>query len=376
MKVFHCDHCGHLLFFENTHCVRCGQLVAYLPDLAIVGSLDRNLVHGNDQSDDQNGDRENVRTSDLPDTWCSPLKAAAGRTYRLCRNYAQEQVCNWAVVAEESNSLCISCRLTRVIPDLDQSENRQAWYRLEVAKRRLIFTLLQLRLPIVSRDDDPERGLAFEFKGDALDTGPVLTGHATGVITINVAEADDAERERRRTSLHEPYRALAGHLRHESGHYYWDRLIADCGAFEGFREIVGDERADYGAALQIYYAEGAPADWQDRFISAYASAHPLEDWAETWTHYLHMVDTVETAAACGVSLQPRRSDEPSLRRMPTVAPEDTTFEQLIDSWFPVTYVLNELNRGLGLSDPYPFVWSAPAIDKLRFVHDIVRHART
>lgn len=357
MKVFHCDHCGHLLFFENTHCVRCGQLVAYLPDLALVGSLD--------QDNDQAG------------TWRSPLEAAAGRTYRLCRNYADEQVCNWAVLTEDSSPLCVSCRLTRVIPDLEKSEHRQAWYRLEVAKRRLIFTLLQLGLPIVSREEDPDRGLAFEFKGDAANSGVVLTGHATGVITVNVAEADDAERERRRTSLHEPYRTLTGHLRHESGHYYWDRLIKDRGACEGFREVFGDDRSDYDAALKTYYAEGPRTDWQDEFISAYASAHPLEDWAETWSHYLHMVDTVETAGTCGISLQPRRSDEPSLSRVPAfVASDDAPFEQLIDSWFPVTYMLNNLNRGLGLADAYPFVWSAPAIDKLRYIHEIVRQTRT
>jgi hypothetical protein len=347
-------------------------LVAYLPDLAIVGSLDRTP----DQNNAQNDDRDRASESDLTGTWRSPLKAAAGRTYRLCSNYAQQQICNWAVVGEDSNPLCVSCRLTRVIPDLDQTENRQAWYRLEVAKRRLIFTLLQLRLPIISRDEDPDQGLAFEFKADASDGGAVLTGHSTGVITVNIAEADDAERERRRTALREPYRALAGHLRHESGHYYWDRVIKDGAVLEGFREAFGDERADYNGALQTYYAEGAPADWQERFISAYASAHPLEDWAETWTHYLHMVDTVETAAACGVSLQPRRSDEPSLEQVPSfIVSEDAPFEQLIDSWFPVTYVLNELNRGLGLSDPYPFVWSAAAIDKLRYVHEVVRSAR-
>src|SRR5438876_4234257 len=162
MKVFHCDHCGHLLFFENTHCVRCGQLVAYLPDLAIVGSLD--------QDNDQAG------------TWRSPLEAAAGRTYRLCRNYADEQVCNWAVLADDSSALCASCRLTRVIPDLDKVEHRQAWYRLEVAKRRLIYTLLRLGLPILSREEAPDPGLAFEFKGAAANSDSVLPGHATGVI--------------------------------------------------------------------------------------------------------------------------------------------------------------------------------------------------
>lgn len=362
MKVFHCDHCGHLLFFENTHCVRCGQLVAYLPDLAIVGSLDRDGAPGD--------------VDDGAAVWRSPLEAAAERSYRLCRNYAVEQVCNWAILRNDDNPLCLSCRLTRVIPDLWSAERRQAWYRLEVAKRRLVFTLLRLDLPIVSRDDDPERGLAFEFKSDEPNGAAVLTGHAGGLITINIAEADDAERERRRRSLHEPFRTLAGHFRHESGHYYWDRLIADRGVFHGFRQLFGDERTDYNAALSAYYAGGPLADWQNVYISAYASAHPLEDWAETWSHYLHMLDTLETAAACGITLQPRRADEPSLSRVsPFVVSPDAPFESLIDSWFPVTYVMNNLNRGLGLADAYPFVWSAPAIDKLRYVHQTVRDAR-
>jgi hypothetical protein len=358
MKVFHCDHCSHLLFFENTQCVRCQRLVAYLPDLGLVASLDA------------------VDEAGQADLWRSPLKAAEGRTYRLCRNYTEYQVCNWTVLSEDPNALCVSCRLTRVIPDLIPDGNRQAWYRLEVAKRRLIFTLLQLRLPIVDREADPENGLAFDFKADDPTGQAVLTGHSGGLITVNIAEADDAERERRRVSLHEPYRTLAGHLRHEVGHYYWDRLIGIGGRQESFRSVFGDERPDYGQALQYYYVAGPPADWQHRFISAYASAHPLEDWAETWAHYLHMVDTLEIAAACGISLRPERSDEPSLPRVsPYVMTEDVPFDRLIDSWFPVTYMLNNLNRGMGLADAYPFVWSAPAVEKLRFVHELVQRVR-
>jgi hypothetical protein len=358
MKVFHCDHCSHLLFFENTQCVRCQRLVAYLPDLGLVASLDA------------------VDEAGQADLWRSPLKAAEGRTYRLCRNYTEHQVCNWTVLSEDPNALCVSCRLTRVIPDLIPDGNRQAWYRLEVAKRRLIFTLLQLRLPIVDREGDPENGLAFDFKADDPTGQAVLTGHSSGLITVNIAEADDAERERRRVSLHEPYRTLAGHLRHEVGHYYWDRLIGIGGRQESFRSVFGDERPDYGQALQYYYVAGPPADWQHRFISAYASAHPLEDWAETWAHYLHMVDTLEIAAACGISLRPERSDEPSLPRVsPYVMTEDVPFDRLIDSWFPVTYMLNNLNRGMGLADAYPFVWSAPAVEKLRFVHELVQRVR-
>jgi hypothetical protein len=351
MKVFHCDHCGQLVFFENTGCVGCGHQLAYLPDLAVVGSLDAA------------GDG----------TWQSPLRRAEGRRYRLCRRYAEEQVCNWAVSADDPNPLCLSCRLTSAVPDTTTGVAKVAWYRLEVAKRRLVFTLLSLGLPVLTRDEDPEGGLAFAFKADAPDGSPVLTGHANGVITINVAEADDAERERRRQRVHEPYRTLLGHVRHESGHYYWDRLIRNGPRLDDFRALFGDEQIDYAEALRVHYAIGAPVDWQQRFVSAYASAHPWEDWAETWAHYLHLVDTLETAAACGLSLRPRRADEPSLDAVPdTVGTADVGFDRMLERWFPVTYVLNNLNRGLGLADAYPFVLAPPAVEKLRFVHDVVR----
>ena len=215
-------------------------------------------------------------------------------------------------------------------------------------------------------------GLTFEFLADVDPQTPVMTGHADGLITVNIAEADDAERERRRTTMHEPYRTLLGHMRHESGHYYWDLLIASTSAIDEFRSIFGDERTDYAAALSTYYDHGAPAGWQERFVSAYASSHPWEDWAETWAQYLHMVDTLETAAASGLSLTPRRRDEPTARTIPhPISPRPADFTALIDSWFPLTYVLNNLNRGLGHPDAYPFVLSPSAIAKLKFVDDLV-----
>ena len=352
MKVFHCDHCAHLLFFENTACVQCGHKLAYLPDLADLGSLE--------PADDG--------------LWRSPLPAAEGRSYRLCRNYSDMDVCNWAIVSEDPDPLCVSCRLTRLIPDVSLPAAKMAWYRLEVAKRRLVFTLEELGLPLGPGTHTGDPGLAFEFKADPIDPSAprVMTGHAAGVITVNIAEADDAERERRRAAVHEPYRTLLGHMRHESGHYYWGRLIKEEGPLEGFRQLFGDERADYAAALRTHYELGPPGDWPSRFVSSYASSHPWEDWAETWAHYLHMFDTLETAAACGLSLSPRRADEPTLENVPAVAGgRRQPFERVIDSWFPLTYALNNLNRGLGLPDGYPFVLSTPAVDKLRFVHDII-----
>ena len=354
MQVFHCDHCQQLIFFENTQCVNCHHPLAYLPDLGVVGSLDPAGEH----------------------LWRSPLPQTQGRHYRLCENYTQENVCNWALPAADPAPLCQACRLTRVIPDLSQPGNKEAWYKLEVAKRRLLYSLLQLGCPVTNKTDDPEHGLAYEFltAPETPGAAPVLTGHAHGVITVNVAEADDAERERRRRQLHEPYRTLLGHFRHEVGHYYWDRLVQDRLRLAPFRAVFGDERADYRQALQAYYHQGPPADWQQRCVSAYASAHPWEDWAETWAHYLHMTDTLETAAACGLSLRPRRADEPALQAASVPSGGSGSFDQLIDNWFPLTYVLNNLNRGLGLPDGYPFVLSTPAIDKLRFVHETIRAA--
>jgi len=348
MRIFHCDHCQNLVFFENISCLKCGHALAYLPDVHDLGSLDP-----------------------IGDNLWQSRAALGSKKYRLCENYTRENVCNWAIPADDPHPLCQSCRLTRVIPDLNQAGSKEAWYRLEVAKRRLVYSLSNLALPLLNRDDDPDHGLAFEFLADVPDAeGPVLTGHANGVITINLAEANDAEREKRRLAMHEPYRTLLGHFRHEIGHYYWYRLLQSTNRLDAFRELFGDDRADYAAALQNHYEQGAPPDWQSRFISAYASSHPWEDWAETWAHYLHMTDTLETAAASGLSLKPKRKDEPALKADPKLS-KRSVFDQMIADWFPLTYVLNNLNRGLGLADGYPFVLSEPVVEKLRFIHDTI-----
>jgi hypothetical protein len=340
VKTFHCERCSHVLFFENTSCVGCDAAVGFSPD----GMSMRIYGHGT--------------------------------AFRACRNYAWQQVCNWLLPADSPDELCRSCALTTVIPDLDEPGNHDAWYRLETAKRRLIYTLLWLGLPLVTRAQDPAQGLAFHFKSEqGMPAGEaVLTGHADGVITVNIAEADDAERERRRVQLHEPYRTLLGHFRHEIGHYYWDRLIRDGMRLRAFRELFGDETQDYGDALQAHYAAGPKPTWQDGFISGYATSHPWEDWAETWAHYLHMVDGLETAGACGLALTPPRPDEPALAATP-LDPARVDFAQLQRDWAALTYVMNNLNRSMGLNDPYPFVLSARTLAKLEFVHRAIGDSR-
>jgi hypothetical protein len=236
----------------------------------------------------------------------------------------------------------------------------------------MVYTLLALGLPVVSKDIDAEQGLAFEFKSD-LHTPkdePVLTGHDEGLITLNVAEADDAEREKRRVQMHEPYRTLLGHFRHEIGHYYWDRLIRDTPRLERYRELFGDESVDYAESLQRHYDQGPSADWNLSYVSTYATSHPWEDWAETWAHYLHMIDSLDTAAACGVKLSPAHKEEPVIKRLPA-DPAHERFDALVKNWFALTYALNNLNRSMGLQDAYPFVLPDPALEKLRFVHEVV-----
>jgi hypothetical protein len=354
MKIFHCGNCDLLVFFENTSCVNCGHALAYLPDETDIATL---LADGDNQ-------------------WRSISRETKGQVHRLCQNYSLENVCNWAVPVDDPNPYCRSCRLTRVIPDLDRKDARLAWIRMETAKRRLIYSLLLLELPLASKLEDPERGLAFEFLADpppgTKDPVRVLTGHDEGVIIINVAEADDAEREKRRHQMHEPYRTILGHFRHEIGHYYWDRLIKDSEPLEEFRALFGDEREDYGEALKRHYKDGPPADWAERFVSTYASTHPWEDWAESWAHYLHIIDTLETAVACGLTLRPKRSDEPSMTPdVSVVGRRPPTFDKILDRWFPLTYVLNNLNRGMGMADAYPFILPTPALDKLRFIHKVI-----
>jgi len=345
MRLFTCQNCGQLLHFENVVCMRCGMTLGFLPEPLTLSALEFR------------GDR-----------WLA--RADAGE-WRQCANLA-EAGCNWMVTVGEA-AFCPACALNRTIPDLDVPGNLERWRALEAAKRRLVYALKRLGVPLESHAEDADAGLAFDFMADAEPGKPVLTGHADGLITINVAEADSAERERRRVELGEPYRTLLGHLRHEVGHYYWDLLVRDGGKIDAGRTIFGDESASYEAALQRHYQTGAPPDWNLGYVSAYATMHPWEDFAETWTHYLHMVDTLDTAASFGLAVDPVVTEEGSASvRFDPYRTHD--FHRLVEAWIPLTVALNSLNRSMGQPDLYPFALSPPAIDKLRFVHELVRDA--
>ena len=364
MKTFSCTHCGQTVFFENTACVNCGSALGFVPELLRIVAFEVTAEGA-----------WNARGMDTPQAW------------RPCHNYAAEQVCNWMVEAADTQALCRSCRYTSIIPALNKPENKAYWLNLEAAKRRLFYSLLELQLPIPDRLADPTNGLVFHFLEDADPKKRVLTGHASGLITMNIAEADDAKREARRTELHEPYRTILGHFRHEIGHFYWDHLIARSNFLDAFRERFGDERADYGAALARHYAEGPAADWQANYISAYATMHPWEDWAECWAHYMHVADALNTAGHWGLSLGAQAVGRTRGGRSSKAAPEAPAqlkgvdadgqpFGQvLVNQWLPLARFLNSMGRSLGRGDFYPFVLPPPVLDKLVFIHDVVCAAR-
>jgi hypothetical protein len=254
-------------------------------------------------------------------------------------------------------------------------ENGVLWGRLESAKRRVVSSLLALDLPLKSRvDQDAERGLAFDFLSSPAEGPRVLTGHDDGIITVNIEEADDSVRERVRQQLREPYRTILGHMRHEVGHYYWDRLIAGSAWLDDFRKLFGDEEQDYAAALERNYQAGPTPGWNQQHVSAYASTHPWEDWAETWAHYLHMVDTLDTAIGFGLDIRKLELEIEPFGREALFRPNDPgakRFLSFLNSWIELTAVLNELSRAMGQPDLYPFALPRPAVAKLHFIHLVV-----
>ncbi len=340
MRTFECE-CGARVFFVNTRCVTCGRELAFLPDRGRMVSLDT--------------EGGVLRCIGLEDA-----------RYRRCANQLEFDVCNWLVPDGEPHQRCQSCRLNRVVPNQGDQANRAPWTEVERSKRHLVYTLNQLGLPVRPKSDDP-RGLAFDILDDRGAEEPVMTGHADGVITLNLREADPVSREAARIALHEGYRTVLGHLRHEVGHYYWDLLVAGTPRHDAFRARFGDERADYVAALRRHYETLAlPGVWQGAFISAYARVHPWEDWAETWAHYLHMVDTLETASHFGLAAGGAKG----------AGETGWQFDALVEQWSELAVALNALNRSMGMPDAYPFTVSDAVKEKLRFVAEVIGGTRT
>jgi len=334
VRTFTCA-CGARLFFENTRCLACNSALGFRPDkLLLVGIRD-------------------------PATGAAETTVADDESFRPCANYVDSGVCNWLVPAASPDALCIACRLNQTIPNLSEPGNRQLWADVESAKRRLIYGLLRLGLTILSKAEEPARGVSFDIKADAGEER-VLTGHNDGLITLNLEEADPAKRERNRQSLKERYRTLLGHFRHEIGHYYWDRLVLEGNRVEAFRQVFGDERDDYAQALERHY-QAPLQDYRVRYITSYASAHPWEDFAETFAHYLHMRDTLETASSFGLSGGSAR----------TAGRDPAGLATLLDDWQGLTVALNALNRSMGLPDAYPFALTPLVEVKLAFVHELL-----
>jgi hypothetical protein len=326
MRSCACGHCGGLVFFENSVCLRCSTPLRFVPDQLTLVAMDQ------------------------------------GRQWFDCANRGLAG-CNW--VAADAGEKCWSCRLTRTRPRDSDAAGLDAFVVAERAKRRALVQLLELGLPGL-------RGgpLAFDLLSSAHR--PVTTGHADGVITIDLAESDDARREARRAQLSEPYRTMLGHLRHELGHYLQPWLLDD-DAWAECRRLFGDERVDYAESLDRHYAEGPPPDWEQRHVSAYAAMHPWEDWAETFAHYLHIRDTLQTAGEYGVVVGGPRAVQ-SDDSLTTVAPADAGdagFDAIIESWLPLTYALNAISRSIGRDDLYPFALAPAVVTKLAFVHDRV-----
>ena len=283
--------------------------------------------------------------------------------------------CNWLAAEGDANGLCLSCRLTRTRPSDDDRPALEAFVRAEGAKRRLVYELLDLGLPVLPWMDDVANGLAVDLLSSRDQ--PVITGHADGVITIDLAEANDPHREAVRVDLHEAYRTMLGHLRHESGHYYWQQLVGGPGDVDAFRRLFGDERADYQESVDRHYADGPPDGWEQDFVSAYATMHPWEDWAETFAHYLHLWDVLQTAQAYGLAVRRRVGEGPGAGALDTLDDLDAVgaeqgIQSIVDRWLPLSYALNAVNRSMGKADLYPFVLTPAVIEKLGLVHDAVR----
>ncbi|MFN3581087.1 MAG: putative zinc-binding metallopeptidase [Pseudomonas sp.] len=348
--------CGQAVFFDNDRCLSCGSELGFHPHQGKLCSL--------------------APEAD-PQTWRIRSEGPLlGKRVNRCQNLNSPARCNWLVTEESSSPYCTACALNLTIPDLSFGQNALHWRKTEEAKRRLVAQLIMLGLPVVSREQDPQQGLGFKLLAQQPGGPAVMTGHMDGVITINVGEADPAHREQVRLNMHEPYRTLLGHFRHESGHYYWDRLVLNSAWLTPYRELFGDERQDYQQSLQRHYQNGPPSGWNNTYISSYAASHPWEDWAETWAHYLHMTDTLNVALDFGIRLDTLNLridtfDASQLEGCVHGNGDQAAFLAFINRWVQLSSVLNVLARSMGQADIYPFIITVPSLRKLYMVHSVV-----
>ena len=362
MKSFQCSVCGQVLFFDNSRCLRCASELGYE---ATSGNLDVIVPVGESSS---------------PSELTFGGSDGDATRYRHCANRTLA-TCNWLLAVDDPEDLCTSCRLTTVRPNDAEIDALAEFAEAEAAKRRLIHQLNGLGLDIVSKEDDPERGVAFEFRSSSAED--VMTGHDGGVITLDLSESDDAHREQVRQDLGEPYRTVLGHLRHEIGHYYWPRLVVDAGHTDDFRSLFGDETLSYQEALDTHYGESdgptnttggtGDAAWVNTHVSEYATMHPWEDWAETFAHYLHIRAGLDTANSFGFVL-----GEPALTASREALADVTgaSVGPMVQAWLGTTLVMNAMSRSLGTGNHYPFVLSPTVIEKLDFVHRMVTKSAT
>ncbi|TYK66748.1 zinc-binding metallopeptidase family protein [Colwellia echini] len=376
MKTFQCNCKDKLiLFFESSHCLSCGRTL------------------GIDDDFDQ------VEPYELDQSTGLFYKAAYPKIhYQKCDNNAKYQVCNGMVnlstfvpVEGDDDILCFACRFNITVPDLNIKEHIPLWQKMENAKRRALYTLKVLPVPLRNTTQDPENGLSFDFITDRdvndhftsqlPHQDVVFTGHDCGHITINLAEADDVARSQTQLAMGENYRTLLGHFRHELGHYYFDQLIANSPTKHALcKTYFGDDELDYQAALQHHYENGSPANWSQTFISSYATMHPYEDWAETWAHYMHIIDTLETAknfeingSISGVEVEESDTEKLCLPQGRQYFSSQTSITEILEEWMRLSVILNSLNRSMGLADAYPFVLTDAVRTKLSFIHHAIHN---
>lgn len=376
MKTFQCT-CTEqpIIFFESRQCLSCDRVV------------------GIDDSFDQVEPYEKD-----PETGLFFKENQPQVHYKKCDNNEEYNACNGMVNLntfvpdpDKDEMLCFGCRFNETVPDLSIVEHIPLWKKMESAKRRALYTLKALPIPLQTTDENPEGGLSFDFITDrnvkdhfasSLEGHEkVFTGHDCGHITINLAEADDVARSQTKHAMGERYRTLLGHFRHELGHYYFDQIIVPSPENHALcKQYFGDDELDYQEALKHHYENGSPKNWRDAFISEYATMHPYEDWAETWAHYMHIIDTLETAqnfsitgSTSNIEAHVEELTELNLPQDACYFSQQTDINSILDTWMEFSVMLNSLNRSMGLADAYPFVLTQAVRTKLSFIHHAIHN---